>query len=105
MVLAVSGPAFLERLLLTLGPSAHVSSPKAARELATAAAAREREARPLPELMVIDFGDRGSEAILQLCLRRFDVFPLALQRLSLREVQFDAQNADVARAHVRALIG
>jgi proteasome accessory factor C len=40
VVLAVSAPAFLERLLLGLGPSARVLAPSASRDLAARAAAR-----------------------------------------------------------------
>jgi len=54
---------------------------------------------------MIDLGDRGSEAILKLGFRGLDVLPLSLQRAGLREVQLDAQDADVASAHVRALNG
>lgn len=40
VILAVSGPAFLERLLLQLGPQAEVVGPPAARNIRSAAAAR-----------------------------------------------------------------
>ena len=67
--------------------------------------AGQRETRTLPQLVMIDLGHRRSEAILELGLRRLDVLALALQRARLGEVQLDAQDADVARAQVRALLG
>src|SRR5205085_1849012 len=54
---------------------------------------------PLPEVVVVDLGDRGAEAILELRLRRLDVLALALQRAGVRKVQLDREDADVARAH------
>ena len=52
--------------------------------------------RALPEVVVIDLGDRGAEAVLELRLRRLDVLALALQRAGFREVQLDREDADVA---------
>src|SRR5207253_6709210 len=53
----------------------------------------------LPELVVVDLGDRGAEAMLELRLRGLDVLALPLQRTGLREVQLDDQDPDVTRAH------
>ena len=61
-----------------------------------AADASERDPRTLPELVVVDLGDGGAEAILQLRLRGADEMPLALQRPRLGEVQLGAEDADVA---------
>ena len=56
--------------------------------------------RALPEVVVVDLGDGSAESLLQLCLRRFDVLTLALQRPGFREVQLDREDADIARAHL-----
>src|SRR5579859_3054363 len=61
--------------------------------------ARNREAGALPELVVVDLGHGGAEALLELGLRRLDVLALALERAGGREVQLDREDADVARAH------
>ena len=50
-------------------------------ELAVAARdARDREPGALPEVVVVDLGDRGAEAVLELRLGGLDVLALALQR-------------------------
>ena len=41
------------------------------------------QAAPLPEVMVVDLGDGGAEAVLELRLRRLDVLALALERPGL----------------------
>src|SRR5262249_23480354 len=61
--------------------------------------AREREPAALPELVVVDLGDRDPEPVLELRLRRLDELPLALQRPGLREVQLDGEDAHVPRPH------
>src|SRR5204862_5499167 len=61
--------------------------------------AGQRQARTLPQLMVVDLGNRNTESVLQLCLRRLDVLAFALERARLGKVQLDAQDPDVARAH------
>jgi hypothetical protein len=58
-----------------------------------------RETRALPEIVMVDLGDRGPEAILQICLRGPHVLALALQRSGLREAQLDREDADVTGAH------
>jgi hypothetical protein len=58
--------------------------------------ARDRETRALPELVVIDLCDGGSEAVLELGLRGLDVLALAFERAAFGEVQLDAENADVS---------
>src|SRR5919198_6232722 len=72
-------------------------------ELAAAARdARERQPRALPELVVVDFGHRGTEAPLQLRLHRQKLLPLALQGAVLGEVQLRGENADVAGTQKRS---
>jgi hypothetical protein len=50
---------------------------------------------PLPEIVVVDLGDRGAEAIPELCLGRGDVLALPLQRAGLGEMELDREDADV----------
>src|SRR5580765_5754179 len=64
--------------------------------------ALDREACALPELVVIDLCDGGSEAVLELGLRGLDVLALAFERAAFGEVQLDAENADISSAHDRA---
>jgi hypothetical protein len=59
---------------------------------------RGRDRRPLPELVVVDLGDRGAESVLELRLRREDVLALALQRPRLGEVQLGDEDGDEAGA-------
>ena len=61
--------------------------------------AGDRETGTLPELVVVDLGDGGSEAVLQLRLHRFDELALALQRARLGKVQLGGEDPDVAGAH------
>ena len=61
--------------------------------------ARKGQPRALPELMVVDLGDRRSEPLLQLRLRRLDVLALALQRPRLGEMKLDRENPDISGAH------
>jgi hypothetical protein len=51
---------------------------------------------PLPEIVVVDLGDGGAEAIPELRLGRGDVLALSLQRAGLGEMQLDREDADVA---------
>ena len=53
---------------------------EALRFVVLACDAGDRQPGPLPELVVVDLGDRDTEAVLQLRLRRLDVLALALQR-------------------------
>src|SRR5262245_2258644 len=64
--------------------------------------ARDRQARPLPLLVMVDLGHRSAEAVLQLRLRRLDVLALALQRPRLREMELDGEDSDEAGAQVAA---
>src|SRR5262249_827805 len=57
-----------------------------------AAHARHGKRRPLPEVVMIDLGDRCAEALVQLRLCRLHVLPLALQRPVLGEVQLDRKD-------------
>src|SRR5256714_7568711 len=61
--------------------------------------ARQGQPRALPQVVVVDLGDRGPEAVLQLRLRRPDEAPLALERARLGEVQLDREDSYVARGH------
>jgi hypothetical protein len=61
--------------------------------------ASEGEAASLPQVVVIDLGDRGAEAVLELRLRRLHELALALERARLGEVELDGEDADVAGAH------
>src|SRR5262245_14867579 len=58
-----------------------------------------RQPSALPELVMVDLGDRHTEAVLQLRLRGVDVLALPLERTCVGKVQLDAQDPDVARAH------
>jgi hypothetical protein len=57
---------------------------------------RRRQPAALPQLVVVDLGDRGAETVLQLCLGRQDVLPLALERPGLGEVELDGEDRDKA---------
>jgi len=57
---------------------------------------RHRQRTALPELVVVDLGDRRAEAIRELCLRRLDVLSLAFERTCVGEVQLDCENRDEA---------
>src|ERR671924_1215189 len=61
--------------------------------------ARERQARALPEVVVIDLGHGRAETVLQLRLGGLDVLALAFEGARLRKVQLDAEDADVSRSH------
>src|SRR3954469_6537473 len=67
-------------------------------------AGRERRGQgaALPEVVVVDLGDRRAEAVLELRLRRLHVLALSLQRARLREVEFDGEDPDVPAAQVAA---
>ena len=64
--------------------------------------ARERDAGALPDVVVVDLGHRGADAVGELRLDRAHVQPLLLQRVRLREEQLGREDADVARTHVVA---
>jgi hypothetical protein len=61
--------------------------------------ARNGQARPLPEVVVVDLGDRGAEALVQLRLGGLHVLSLSLERIRLRKVELDREDADVAARH------
>ena len=61
--------------------------------------AGERQPRALPELVVVDLGHRGAEAVLELRLRRLARTCACPSASRLREVQLDGEDADVAGAH------
>src|SRR5437588_12239119 len=63
--------------------------------------ARERQPGALPELVVVDLGDRRPETLLQLRLRSLDVLALALQRTRLREMELDRENPHITGAQDR----
>src|SRR2546421_8035776 len=52
-----------------------------------------RQRRPLPEILVLDLGDRDVE-FLQTVLHAPEDHPLVLQRLRTRHVKLDGQEAD-----------
>src|SRR5436309_905701 len=62
------------------------------------------EPRALPQLVVVDLGHGDTEAVLQLCFRRPDELPLALQRARLGEMQLGGEDADVAGAHLGGIL-
>jgi hypothetical protein len=66
--------------------------------------ARDRQPRALPEVVVIDLGDGGAEAMLELCFGRLDVLALALERAGLREMEVDGEDADIPGAHAPATL-
>jgi hypothetical protein len=59
---------------------------------------RGRDRGPLPQVVVVDLGDRGAEAVLELGLRREDVLALALQRARLGKVELGDEDRDEAGA-------
>jgi hypothetical protein len=59
---------------------------------------RRRDRRPLPQVVVVDLGDRGAEAVLELRLRRQDMLALPLQRARLGEVELGDEDRDEAGA-------
>ena len=61
--------------------------------------AGDRQLRPLPQVVVVDLGDCGAEAVAQVVPRRAQVMALALQRARLGEVQLDREDRDEAGAH------
>jgi hypothetical protein len=63
----------------------------------------DRQSRALPDIVMVDLGDRGADAVLQLRLRRAEVLPFLLQRVRLREVKVDREDADEAACHSRRL--
>ena len=62
--------------------------------------AGEGEPRALPELVVVDLGDRRAEAPLQLRLHGEQLLALSLERAVLGKVQLGREDADVARAQL-----
>src|SRR5438105_290762 len=61
--------------------------------------ARDGDPRALPELVVVDLGHRGADAVLQLGLRRAQVMALLLQGMRVGKMQLAGENADVAAGH------
>src|SRR5690242_1444408 len=58
-----------------------------------------RQARALPQLVVVDLRDGRAEPVLELRLRRLHELALSLQRARLREVQLDGEGRELAGAH------
>src|SRR5215467_1990416 len=58
-----------------------------------------RDPRALPDVVVVDLGDRRSDSILQLRLRRSQEMPLLLQRVRLGEVELAGEDPDPAAGH------
>ena len=61
---------------------------------------RDGETRALPHVVVVDLGDGGADAVLELGLRGAHEMPLLLQRVRLREVQLARQHADETAGHL-----
>ena len=62
---------------------------------------RERQPCPLPHVVVVDLRDRAADAVRELLLHGTELHPLLLERMALREVELEREDADVARGHVR----
>src|SRR6266550_8152105 len=60
---------------------------------------RSRDARALPDLVVVDLRDGSADAVLELRLRGAKVMALLLQRVRLREVELAGENSDPAARH------
>src|SRR5689334_4820424 len=60
---------------------------------------RHRQPRALPAVVVVDLGDGGPEAALELRLRVQEVAALTLERPAVRQVQLEAEDAHEARRH------
>ena len=60
---------------------------------------RDREPRALPDVVMVDLGDRCGEAVPQLLLGRAHVHALLLQRVRLGEVQLGGEDPDPAGGH------
>ena len=67
--------------------------------------ARDGQPGALPDVVVVDLGHGRAEAPLELSLDGQELLPLPLQRVVVREVELDRQDADVAGAHARRLLG
>jgi len=61
--------------------------------------AGEREPRTLPHLMMVDLGNGGAEATLELRFHREELLPLALQGVALGKVELRAEDSHVPAAH------
>src|SRR6266540_544996 len=61
--------------------------------------ARERDPGALPELVMVDLGNRGPEPALQLSFHRQQLFPLSFQRSVLGKVELGRQDSDISRSH------
>src|SRR5579862_3734679 len=57
------------------------------------------DAGALPDVVVVDLGDRGADAALELRLRSAQVVPLLLQRMRGGELELAGQDADEAAGH------
>ena len=53
----------------------------------------------LPQVVVIDFGHRCADPVLQLRLRGAEMVALLLQRMRVREVELAGEYADIAACH------
>ena len=61
--------------------------------------ARDRDARALPDVVVVDLGDGRADSSLQLRLCRAKVVALLLERVRARKVQLARQDSDEAARH------
>jgi len=63
--------------------------------------ASDGDARSLPNVVMVDFGNGRADTSLQLCLRRAEVVPLLLQGVRVGELQLTCEDADEAAGHAR----
>src|SRR5690348_10496407 len=57
------------------------------------------DARPLPDVVVVDLGHRRADPVLELRLRRAQVMALLLERVRLGEMQLAGEDADPPARH------
>lgn len=67
--------------------------------------AREREARTLPHVVVVDLRDRAGNSVYELCLDRPQMHALLLQGVTLREEELERVETDesLRHAHIEAI--
>src|SRR5205814_8387288 len=63
----------------------------------------DRDARPLPHVVVVELGDGGADAALQLRVGGAQVVPLLLQRMRTGKLQLAGENPDEAAGHASDL--
>src|SRR4029077_16604527 len=63
--------------------------------------ARECQTRPLPDVVVVDLRNRAAQACRKLLFHGAQMHPLLLERMALREMELEGEDADEAGGHVR----